>query len=365
MAKLVLDGVVKHLGGKPVVKGLNLEIDSGKLVCLLGSSGCGKTTTLRMIAGFLMPDAGRILLDDVPIIHIPPEKRPTAMVFQQYALWPHMDVFSNIAFGLQVRKVSRQAIRERVHEVLKLVRLEGYERSYPAQLSGGQQQRVALARALVLEPKVLLLDEPLSNLDTKLREQVREEIREIQQRVGITTVFVTHDQDEALSISDRVAVLEAGYLEQYAVPNTLYKEPATVYVASFIGAMNLYSGQLKEQGVEIDGTFIPCQQFSAHVEGNVTIAVRPEDVSIVNDEQEGAVATVAQQITRGHYQELVLTAPFGNVRAFVSNDIAIQERVYYMFRRVLIYQDGKLVQNPVEDKGTVSSPIPLKRHLSS
>src|SRR5690349_10378806 len=176
MAKLVLDGVVKHLGGKPVVKGLNLEIASGKLVCLLGSSGCGKTTTLRMIAGFLTPDAGHILLDDVPIIHLSPEKRPTAMVFQQYALWPHMDVFHNIAFGPQVRKMSSQTIRERVGEVLKLVRLEGYERSYPAQLSGGQQQRVALARALVLEPKVLLLDEPLSNLDTKLREQVREEI---------------------------------------------------------------------------------------------------------------------------------------------------------------------------------------------
>jgi putative spermidine/putrescine transport system ATP-binding protein len=264
-----------------------------------------------------------------------------------------------------VRKVSRQAIRERVHDVLKLVRLEGYERSYPAQLSGGQQQRVALARALVLEPKVLLLDEPLSNLDTKLREQVREEIREIQQRVGITTVFVTHDQDEALSISDRVAVLEAGYLEQYAVPTTLYKQPATVYVASFIGAMNLYDGQLKEQGIEIDGTFIPCQQFSAHAEGNVTIAVRPEDVCITDNVQGGVAATVAQQITRGHYQELVLTAPFGNVRAFVSNDIAIQERVHYMFRRVLIYQDGRLVQEPVEDKSTVSSPIPLKRYPSS
>jgi putative spermidine/putrescine transport system ATP-binding protein len=353
MAQLVLDAVVKHLGGKAVVKGLNLEIESGKLVCLLGPSGCGKTTTLRMIAGFLTPDAGRILLDSKPITHLPPEQRPTAMVFQQYALWPHMDVFHNIAFGLQVRKQSRQIIRDRIQEVLKLVRLEGYERSYPAQLSGGQQQRVALARALVLEPKVLLLDEPLSNLDTKLREQVREEIREIQQRVGITTIFVTHDQDEALSISDRVAVLQEGYLEQYATPDILYKEPATLYVASFIGAMNIYAGQLREQSVEVDGTIIPCQQFSARTGGTVGIAVRPEDVCITDDEQAGVAASVKQRILRGHYQELVLAAPFGQVRAFVSNEVATGEHVSCFFRRALIYQDDKLIRENVEDRSAV------------
>jgi putative spermidine/putrescine transport system ATP-binding protein len=353
MAKLVLDAVVKHLGGKPVVKGLNLEIDSGTLVCLLGPSGCGKTTTLRMIAGFLTPDSGRILLDGAPITHLPPEQRPTAMVFQQYALWPHMDVFHNIAFGLQIRKQSRQSIHDRVRDVLKLVRLEGYERSYPAQLSGGQQQRVALARALVLEPKVLLLDEPLSNLDTKLREQVREEIREIQQRVGITTIFVTHDQDEALSISDRVAVLEEGYLEQYATPDILYKEPATLYVASFIGAMNIYSGQPREQGVEVKGAFIPCQQFSANAEGTVDIAVRPEDVSITEDQHSGVAATVKQRILRGHYQELVLEAPFGPVRAFVSNEVATGEIVHCTFRKALIYQDRKLVREDIEDRSAV------------
>ena len=176
MAKLVLEGIVKHLGGRAVVNNLNLEIGSGELICLLGASGCGKTTTLRMVAGFLNADAGQILLDGAPIMHLSPEKRPTAMVFQQYALWPHMDVYHNVAFGLQVHKTARQDIRRRVREVLKLVRLEEYERSYPAQLSGGQQQRVALARALVLEPKLLLLDEPLSNLDTQLRIQVREEI---------------------------------------------------------------------------------------------------------------------------------------------------------------------------------------------
>jgi putative spermidine/putrescine transport system ATP-binding protein len=340
MAKLVLDGLVKYLGGKPVVNSLNLEVNSGELICLLGASGCGKTTTLRMIAGFLSPDAGRILLDDTPIMHLPPEKRPTAMVFQQYALWPHMDVFHNIAFGLQVRKLARHIIRERVQDVLKLVRLENYERSYPAQLSGGQQQRVALARALVQEPKLLLLDEPLSNLDSKLRVEVREEIQEIQRRVGITTIFVTHDQDEALSISDRVAVLSEGQLEQYATPQILYKDPATLYVASFIGTMNLLQGTVRENEVDVNGVLVPCIQFSSRAQGTLDIAVRPEDVKITTNE--GAPARLIQRITRGHYQELVLAAPFGNIRAFVSNDIEPGEQVQFVFQRALVYHNGKL-----------------------
>jgi putative spermidine/putrescine transport system ATP-binding protein len=340
MAKLVLDGIVKNLGGKPVVNNLNLEVNSGELICLLGASGCGKTTTLRMIAGFLSPDAGRILLDDAPIMHLPPEKRPTAMVFQQYALWPHMDVFHNIAFGLQVRKLAKHTIRERVQDVLKLVRLENYERSYPAQLSGGQQQRVALARALVQQPKLLLLDEPLSNLDSKLRVEVREEIQEIQRRVGITTIFVTHDQDEALSISDRVAVLSDGQLEQYATPHLLYKDPATLYVAGFIGTMNFLHGTVRENEVEVNGVSIPCRQFSSRVQGSFDIAVRPEDVRITTDE--GAPARLIQRITRGHYQELLLAAPFGNIRAFVSNDIEPGEQVQFVLQRALVYHNGKL-----------------------
>lgn len=340
MAKLVLEGIVKHLGGKPVVSNLNLEVHSGELICLLGASGCGKTTTLRMIAGFLSPDAGRILLDDEPIIHLPPEKRPTAMVFQQYALWPHMDVFHNIAFGLQVRRVAKRDIHRRVQDVLKLVRLENYERSYPAQLSGGQQQRVALARALIQEPKLLLLDEPLSNLDSKLRVQVREEIQEIQRRVGITTIFVTHDQDEALSISDRVAVLSEGQLEQYATPHVLYKDPATVYVAGFIGTMNLLHGSIRENEVDINGVLVPCRQISSRAQGTLDIAVRPEDVRITANE--GASARLIQCITRGHYQELVLAAPFGNIRAFASNDIEPGEQVRFIFQRALVYRNGKL-----------------------
>jgi ABC-type Fe3+/spermidine/putrescine transport system ATPase subunit len=340
MAKLVLEGIVKHLGGRAVVNNLNLEIDSGELVCMLGASGCGKTTTLRMIAGFLHADAGRILLDGEPIMQLSPEKRPTAMVFQQYALWPHMDVYHNVAFGLQVRKMARHEIRSRVREVLKLVRLDAYERSYPAQLSGGQQQRVALARALVLEPKLLLLDEPLSNLDTKLRIQVREEIHEIQRRVGITTIFVTHDQDEALTISDRVAVMADGQLEQYATPDKLYKEPATLYVAGFIGTMNVFHGLLQGHGVTINGSLVPCTQLPIQVAGEIDIAVRPEDVRITNGA--GVPARISQKIPRGHYQELVLDTPIGNLRAFVSNDVELDQQINFIFQRVSIYQAGKI-----------------------
>ncbi len=349
MAKLVLEGIVKHLGGRAVVNNLNLEIGSGELICLLGASGCGKTTTLRMVAGFLNADAGQILLDGAPIMHLSPEKRPTAMVFQQYALWPHMDVYHNVAFGLQVHKTARQDIRRRVREVLKLVRLEEYERSYPAQLSGGQQQRVALARALVLEPKLLLLDEPLSNLDTQLRIQVREEIHEIQRRVGITTIFVTHDQDEAMTVADRVAVMSEGRLEQYATPDKLYKEPSTLYVAGFIGTMNMYHGSLQGHGVEVDGTLIPCAQLPTQVDGAVDIAVRPEDVRIIDDE--GVPAHVSQRILRGHYQELVLDTPIGKLRAFVSNDVVIDQQVNFTFQRVAIYRDGKIALESIAVHG--------------
>ena len=193
-AGLLIDHVSKDLGGRTIVADMQLEVRPHELTCLLGPSGCGKTTTLRMIGGFLQPDAGQILIDGVDVSRLAPERRPTAMVFQNYALWPHMTVFKNVAFGLKLRKLPKAEIRERVESVLELVGLTHHTHSYPARISGGEQQRVALARALVLEPKVLLLDEPLSNLDAKLRVRVREDIREIQQRIGITTVFVTHDQ---------------------------------------------------------------------------------------------------------------------------------------------------------------------------
>src|SRR5712691_4187112 len=216
MARLQLEHLVKQYGraDEPAVHDLSLDVEDGEFVCLLGPSGCGKTTTLRMIGGFLKPDAGDVRIDGVSIVKEPPERRPTAMVFQRYALWPHMTVWDNIAFGLQVRRRPRAEVARRVESALDLVGLPGMGKRHPQQLSGGQQQRVALARALVLEPRVLLLDEPLSNIDARLREQIREELRALFGRIQATVICVTHDQDEALALASRIAVMNRGAIEQ-------------------------------------------------------------------------------------------------------------------------------------------------------
>ncbi len=275
---LVLTGIGKILGGRTIVDDLDLVVHRGELVCLLGPSGCGKTTTLRMIAGFLEPDAGTVTIDGQDVTRVPPEKRPTAMVFQNYALWPHMSVFDNVAYPLKLRKVPRSEIAVRVHEMLELVNLMHHEKSRPARISGGEQQRVALARALVQRPAVLLLDEPLSNLDAKLRVRVREDIREIQQRLGITTVVVTHDQDEALSISDRVAVMNDGRIEQYSSPVDLYRRPATRFVGGFVGSMNTFEAEVHDSDTGLvavtDAVRVPVVQASSSGGGRRT-AGRP------------------------------------------------------------------------------------------
>ncbi|MGI8855963.1 MAG: ABC transporter ATP-binding protein, partial [Thermomicrobiales bacterium] len=255
MARLDLQHLVKQYGTTYAVQDLSLEVADGELICFLGPSGCGKTTTLRMIGGFITPDGGDILIDGVSVLKQPPERRPTGMVFQRYTLWPHMDIWHNVAFGLQIRHTPRKEIDRAVREALDLVGLPGTEKRYPAQLSGGQQQRIALARALVLEPRILLLDEPLSNLDAQLRVRMREEVSAIQRRVGITTVFVTHDQEEALSIADRIAVMHDGVLEQIATPSDLYARPETRFVATFIGTMNLLDGRADGQGRAVAGPF--------------------------------------------------------------------------------------------------------------
>jgi ABC-type Fe3+/spermidine/putrescine transport system ATPase subunit len=341
---LLIDHVSKDLGGRTIVSDLQLEVHAGELTCLLGPSGCGKTTTLRMIGGFLQPDAGSILIDGADVSSLPPERRPTAMVFQNYALWPHMTVFKNVAFGLKLRKLPKREIRERVESVLELVGLTHHLHSFPARISGGEQQRVALARALVLEPKVLLLDEPLSNLDAKLRVRVREDIREIQQRIGITTVFVTHDQDEALSISDRIAVMSGGKVEQYADPRTLYREPATHFVASFVGAMNFYRATVQDGAIELtDGTRIPCAGVSRNGGAEYEVGIRPEDVEVTAD-GEGAEATVLREIPRGHYKELVLRVGGEEARAFVAPEVGAAERARIRFTRAVLYRDGALEQ---------------------
>jgi putative spermidine/putrescine transport system ATP-binding protein len=342
-AGLQIDRVSKELGGRTVVSDLELEVHAGELTCLLGPSGCGKTTTLRMIGGFLDADRGRILIDGNDVSHLSPDRRPTAMVFQNYALWPHMTVYKNVAFGLKLRKLPKREIQTRVEHILELVGLTHHVHSYPARISGGEQQRVALARALVLEPKVLLLDEPLSNLDAKLRVRVREEIREIQQRIGITTVFVTHDQDEALSISDRIAVMSGGKVEQYADARHLYREPATSFVAGFVGAMNFYEGAIVPGGIRLgaDDIVVPCDDVSTTGGGMWDVAVRPEDVQVSLD-GDGAEAAVVREVPRGHYKELVLQAGQHELRAFVSAELATAERVRVSFARALLYRDGAL-----------------------
>ncbi|GAB3913656.1 ABC transporter ATP-binding protein [Microlunatus endophyticus] len=357
---LVLRGVGKDLGGRTIVDDLDLVVAKGELVCLLGPSGCGKTTTLRMIAGFLNPDVGTISIDGEIVTRVPPEKRPTAMVFQNYALWPHMSVFENVAYPLKLRRTPKNEITARVHEMLELVNLMHHEKSRPARISGGEQQRVALARALVQRPAVLLLDEPLSNLDAKLRVRVREDIREIQQRLGITTVIVTHDQDEALSISDRVAVMNSGRIEQYSDPTELYRSPATRFVGGFVGAMNTLDGELRggaDSTVAVVGGVTvpvdtPATPGTAAGDRPVSLGVRPENV-LLGPVEAGASAKIIRSIPRGHFTEMVIelataTGEPTELRAYLDDRSPIArlgpgDAVGVRLHSVLSYdQDGRL-----------------------
>ena len=276
-----------NVGEVTAVHDVNLEISKGELVTLLGPSGCGKTTTLRMIAGFEFPTEGRISLDGREINSLPPHKREMSMVFQSYALFPHLTVYENIAYGLNVQKLSRKTITERVGRVLDLVHLEGYGDRAPGQLSGGQQQRVALARALVMEPKVLLMDEPLSNLDAKLREEMRTEIRRIQKELNITSVYVTHDQIEAMTLSDRIVVMNEGVIEQIGTPVEIYRYPNSRFVANFIGRANFIDGVVLAQDgstltVRTLGETITLSNIKRefHSGEDVTLIIRPEMIEI-------------------------------------------------------------------------------------
>jgi iron(III) transport system ATP-binding protein len=246
MVSVKFDRVTKILGQSRAVDSLSLEIKPGELFFLLGPSGCGKTTALRLVAGFYTPDEGRIILNERDQSRVPPHKRNTGMVFQNYALWPHMDVWNNVAYGLKMRRVSEDEKKQRVGHALETVQMETYAKRLPNQLSGGQQQRVALARALVIEPDVILLDEPLSNLDAKLRVEMRTQIKEIHQKIGRTMIYVTHDQAEALSMADRIAVMRRGRAVQVGTPRQLYTHPESAFVAEFIGGTNLLAGTLDE-----------------------------------------------------------------------------------------------------------------------
>jgi len=275
MARIELEAVSKHYGDFHAVRDFSLTIEQGELVVLLGPSGCGKTTTLRMIAGFVPVTSGRIRLGGRDVTSLPPQRRNTGLVFQGYALFPHLTAAENIAFGLQMRGLSDAVVREKVGSALRLVRLDDLGDRLPRQLSGGQQQRVALARALVIEPDALLLDEPLSNLDAKLREEVRVEIRQLQRALGLTTVMVTHDQDEALAMADRLVVMSAGAIQQIGTQRDLYEHPSNRFVAGFVGRTNFLSGQLVEPGVfRSDGGLTLCYDGPSAPAGGSAAAAR-------------------------------------------------------------------------------------------
>ncbi len=292
MAHIELTSITKSYGGVPVLKGCSLSVEKGQVMTLLGPSGCGKTTLLRTLAGFVTPEGGRVMVGGADISALPPNRRSVGYVFQNYALFPHLSVAANVAYGLKVRRRPSAEIRERVARALDLVSLTGFEDRYPAQLSGGQQQRVAIARVLVLEPEVLLLDEPFNALDAKLRLSMQTELRKLITRLGMTSIFVTHDQSEAMMLSDQVAVMRAGVIEQVAPPLELYDRPANAYVAAFIGRANVLpvtvrGGRVAEFGLPAD-----------RPDGPASLIVRPENLAFAPD-GEGLAGTIGLATAQG------------------------------------------------------------------
>jgi putative spermidine/putrescine transport system ATP-binding protein len=299
---LVLHGLTKRFGDTVAVDGLNICIRKGEFVSLLGPSGCGKTTTLQMIAGFEEPTSGSVSLDGHDLLQVPPRARGLGIVFQSYALFPHMTVAANVAFGLEMRRLPRGERETRVGEALALVGLEAYAGRLPRQLSGGQQQRVALARALVIRPSLLLLDEPLSNLDAKLREEMRDELRSIQRRSGATTLLVTHDQAEAMALSDRIVVMNRGRVEQIASPQQAYARPATAFVAQFLGRTNLLRGRICSDGGRSRLQVGDAYWVLPHAGGGgaVMLTVRPERVAFTVADGTGLLGQVSARVFQGH-----------------------------------------------------------------
>ena len=342
-----LRGVSKRFGEQLAVDDISLEVQGGEFFSLLGPSGCGKTTTLRMVAGFEEPTAGEIILDGVDVAHLPPNKRNVNTVFQSYALFPFLDVFENVAFGLRYQHCTKAESRQRVRQALELVQLVGYETRRPGQLSGGQQQRVALARALVLNPSVLLLDEPLGALDAKLRRALQVELKALQERVGITFLYVTHDQEEALTMSDRLAVMSNGKISQLGDPRTVYEEPANAYVADFLGVSNLMDAEVEETGsgsrpcrVAIGEFHLEAGAGALETTGAVKLCIRPERVELHRFEQSGP------NLVPGMVERTVFLGNATQVAVHLAAGVSLQ---------CLVHNDGT---EAVGDPGT-----PVKVHL--
>jgi iron(III) transport system ATP-binding protein len=350
MAFIEIQNLFKRFKDVVAVNRIQLEVNQGEMLTLLGPSGCGKTTTLRCIAGLETPEEGDIVIDGQPMLSegfVQPSKRGIGMVFQNYAVWPHMKVFNNIVYGLKLQKVPRQSIQEKAQKVLELVGLEGLEDRYPAQLSGGQQQRVALARALVTNPKVLLLDEPLSNLDAKLREELRFEIKSLVRRMGITSVYVTHDQAEAMVISDRIAVMDSGNVIQIGSAQEIYKQPANRFVADFIGTMNFMSGEVVQVLQDTDEVYVRTE-FSekilcraagstAALPGEKVFAsIRPEDVEVFTEPPQATdnlfKGTIAHKAYLGNFLFFFVSVNDTMIRVQVAHHLPQKEgQELYLF----------------------------------
>jgi len=335
VASVELRGLTKRFAALAVVDDVSLKIDHGKLVCLLGPSGCGKTTTLRLIAGFLEPSAGEIHVGDrvvsSPAKTLPPEQRKMSMIFQSYALWPHMTVTDNITYGLRLRKLDRETIGKKLDTILKATKLEILAQRYPGELSGGQQQRVALARALIVEPETLLLDEPLSNLDANLREEMRFEIRRLHDQYRYTTVYVTHDQSEAMTTADLIAVMNAGRIDQLGAPEDIYDRPQSEFVARFIGASNVIKGTARDQNhVAFAGTTLQVVGAKLTAGATAPVAIRQHDIQLSTEvpagQQNALKARVTRQVFLGATRDYLVEAADGTaLRVVTSPDNIVAE----------------------------------------
>ena len=318
MPYLALERLTKRYGEVTAVDGLDLAVERGEFVSLLGPSGCGKTTTLQMIAGFVEPTSGRALLEGGDLLRVKPSRRGLGIVFQSYALFPHMTAAQNVAFGLEMRRVSRGEREARVREALDLVGLSGLGDRHPRRLSGGQQQRVALARALVIRPALLLLDEPLSNLDAKLREGMQGELRSIQKKLGTTTILVTHDQNEAMALSDRIVVMNGGRVEQVARPEEAYARPASAFVANFLGRTNAFAAEAEGATVRVGGLALACPE--ANRTGPVTVSVRPERIGFAAPDAAALPATILSRTFQGTHWLFIAGTAAGPATIVRPND---------------------------------------------